>query len=306
MRHQPAPAPAPATPRPFGRMLFSLVTLGSLSIIQPIHRPSDSIIRRHDVPDSLYLQLGSRYSSIVHINLPVPGGAADCEGTLIAPRWVLTAAHVAAEITPGHLLTVADEPYQVDSVIRHPDWDDGPNDLALLRLERSVIGVRPAHLYRGSEEVDRVLVLVGYGDLGTGLSGPTGSDRQVRGATNRVDMASDFWLKMVFDSPGEPASNTTGGCEWTGRQRRTGVVGGWRGGSRSRRVIRAEHQGYRGQVGPVWRDRVLYPSLAIRLLDRERHRAAPVLASRATSPRPAGTRSAPRRISRCVEADGSY
>lgn len=61
MQHQPAPAPAPAsvTRRPFGRTLLSLVTLGSLWIVQPIHRPSDPIIRRHDVPDSLYVQLGA-------------------------------------------------------------------------------------------------------------------------------------------------------------------------------------------------------------------------------------------------------
>jgi len=262
------------------------------------------------VPDSLYLQLGSRYSSIVHINLPVPGGAADCEGTLIAPRWVLTAAHVAAEITPGHLVTVTGESYTVDSVIRHPDWDDGPNDLALLRLERSVGGVRPARLYRGSEEVDRVVVLVGYGDVGTGLSGPTGSDRQVRGATNRVEVASDFWLKMAFDPPESPRTTALRGRERTGGQWRTGVLGGWRRGGRGWRVIRAEHQGHRRQVGPVWRDRVLYPGLAIRPLDRECHRAAPVLASQATSPRlleaGAAARSVPRRINRCVEADGSY
>ncbi len=208
MHRQPSPAPAAhVTSRSVARTLLSLVMLSTLSFLPSPHTASNSIIRRHDVPDSLYIQLGRRYASLVHLNIPVPEGAADGEGTLIAPRWVLTAAHVAAEIGPGHLVAVADQSYRVDSVIRHPEWDDGPNDIALLHLERAVHGVRPARLYRASDEADRVLVLVGYGDVGTGISGPTANDRLVRGATNRVDVASDFWLKMVFDPP--ESSRTT-------------------------------------------------------------------------------------------------
>lgn len=167
------------------------------------------IILRHDRADSLSFQLGSRFPSLVHLYLPTPKGAADGEGTLIAPRWVLTAAHVGAEIRSGHPVSVGTKSIKVDSVIIHPDWKDGgPHDLALLRLEKPVDSVRPADLYRGSDERDRILMIVGYGDYGTGLTGPRGNDRRVRGATNRVDEATDLWLKFRFDAPDDP--RTTG------------------------------------------------------------------------------------------------
>lgn len=159
------------------------------------------IIRRHDLADSLYVQLGRGYPALAHINLPTPQGAADGEGTLIAPRWVLTAAHVATEVEVGHLITVGKSRYSVDSVVLHPDWDNGAHDIALLRLATPIDGRRTARLYRDTAELDRVVVLVGYGDFGTGLSGPEGNDAQVRGATNRIDEATDLWLKFAFDPP---------------------------------------------------------------------------------------------------------
>jgi hypothetical protein len=47
-----------------------------------------------------------------------------------------------------------------------------------------------------------VLVLVGYGDFGDGVTGPVGNDSRVRAATNRVDEATERWLKLAFDPPG--------------------------------------------------------------------------------------------------------
>jgi len=171
---------------------------------------------RHDQPESLYLELGDTYPSLAHLNLPTQSGVPDGEGTLIAPRWVLTAAHVGVELEPGHRITVAGADYPVDSVIIHPEWDDGPNDLALVRLATPVNGVAPAHLYRESNEVDHVISIVGYGDFGTGLTGPEDNDHQVRGATNRIDQASDFWLKFAFDPPGSERTTPLEGVSGPG------------------------------------------------------------------------------------------
>ena len=174
------------------------------------------IIRRHDRPDSLYLQLGAQYASIAHLYLPVLSGAADGEGTLIAPRWVLTAAHVANEIAAGHRVTVGGRPYPVDSIVLHPAWTNGPHDIALLRLARAVQGITPARLYRDSAELDRMVVLVGYGDIGDGLTGPQSNDGQVRGATNLVDEATDRWLELLFDPPGSPRTTSLEGVSGPG------------------------------------------------------------------------------------------
>jgi hypothetical protein len=193
----------PRLPQPV-RPAFALL-LPALLASGPLR--DTPIIRRHDVADARYLELGARFQSIAHLRLPNSRGVADGEGTLIAPRWVLTAAHLTPDIEPGLMITVGDAAYRVDAVLVHPEWDGGPNDLALLRLDRDVSGVVPARLYRDSLETGRVLVLVGYGDTGTGLDGPDTNDWQVRGATNRVDEATGHWLKMRFDAPGD--SQTT-------------------------------------------------------------------------------------------------
>jgi len=175
------------------------------------------IILRHDRTDSLSLHLGSQYPSLVHLNLPTPKGAGDGEGTLIAPNWVLTAAHVGTEIKNGHTVTVGSDSAVVDSVILHPDWEDGgAHDLALLRLRKPISTALPVKLYRGGDELDREVILVGYGDYGTGLTGPKGNDRRVRGATNRIDEATEYWLKFRFDAPGDPRTTELEGVSGPG------------------------------------------------------------------------------------------
>jgi hypothetical protein len=176
----------------------------------------EPIVRRHDQPDSLYLELGRKYSALAHVNLSTPQGAADGEGTLIAPHWVLTAAHVGAEVKRGHRITVGETDYAVDAVIVHPDWEGEAHDLALLRLASPVEDMPPARLYRGSAEIGRGVVLVGYGDFGTGLSGPQANDRNVRGATNRIDEATDLWLKFSFDPPDHPRTTRLEGVSGPG------------------------------------------------------------------------------------------
>ncbi|XP_036971411.1 proproteinase E-like [Acanthopagrus latus] len=97
--------------------------------------------RAHSWPWQISLQVkhGSRYHHT-------------CGGTLIGPRWVLTAGHC---IWPGdvyrvvlgeHDMTLQEGTEQIRDVLRiivHPNWDidfvaDG-NDLALLKLDKSPI-----------------------------------------------------------------------------------------------------------------------------------------------------------------------
>jgi hypothetical protein len=170
-------------------VLLALAGVTSMSAHAPI-------IIRHDAEDEVHRALAERFPSLVHLNLP------DGEAVLIRPGWVLTAAHVATEVAPGHALTVGGNEIEAAEVVLHPEWSDGGvNDIALVRLDRRVQHVRPVGVYGERDEEGRLIYVVGRGDTGTGVSGPERNDGQVRAATNRVDEATELWLKFRFDDP---------------------------------------------------------------------------------------------------------
>ncbi len=182
-----------------------LALLVAIPALHPRHGPPPILIR-HDRADSLYLALGARYAG------PVAHVEERAEGTLVAPRWVLTAAHVIESSGPfdAPWVVVGGERYPVDKIVLHPDWEGGfddltrAHDLALLKLDRAVIEVRPAPLYRWSDEHGRVATLLGRGRTGDGATGQRGPKGTVlRGATNRVEGATESLLMFVFDAPGD-------------------------------------------------------------------------------------------------------
>lgn len=168
---------------------------------------AQAVIIRHDRDDARYVELAKGLSGICHLNLRHKDAAPDGEGVLVAPDWVLTAAHVAEEIRPGHVLSVIGdgvrEYVEADTAFIHPDWDGGAHDIALVRLRTPVETVAPVPLYRGRDEAGRVLLIGGAGDFGTGKTGPKKNDGRLRAATNRIDEASDNWLEFRFDPPDE-------------------------------------------------------------------------------------------------------
>lgn len=171
--------------------------------------PAMGIIIRHDRDDSRYQELAASYPQVVHMNTQQPGSPPDGEGTLVDPRWVVTAAHVATLIGPGHLVTAGERDYAVAAVHIHPEWTDGPHDIALVELTTEVRDIAPVLLYRESDESGQVVTVVGIGDTGDGLRGPTHNDGLLRAATNRIDSASELWLKFAFDR-GQSATELEG------------------------------------------------------------------------------------------------
>jgi hypothetical protein len=192
-----------------------------------------AIIMRHDVDDAAYRELGERHRMTV-VDVAVPGGDGvpmhgNGAGTLIAPQWVLTAAHVATGIKPGyptsrvsapHTVHVDGKPFLVEQVILHPDWKDveGPADIALLRLAEPVPGAQPACLYSRDDEVGQVTVLVGRGSPGNGLVGPTRFDAVLRGATVRIDAieSEGAVLAWPFRAPDDPEATPLEGISGPG------------------------------------------------------------------------------------------
>src|ERR1700690_4112470 len=60
-----------------------------------VNRPARAVTERDDVPDSQYIQLGasSQYSASGFMDAIGSGAGDFASATLIAPDWVLTAAH---------------------------------------------------------------------------------------------------------------------------------------------------------------------------------------------------------------------
>jgi len=168
----------------------AIIMLGAL-----LSLPAHGIVIRHDRDDAKYLELGARF--------PAVGLVGRDGGTLIAPQWVLTAAHVAQNAQQrGRKVRFGDVDYAIDQVFIHPDWrEQGPHDIALIKLAEPVKGVTPIAIYSGSNEAGNMATFVGQGGTGTGLTGPAREDGKKRGATNKIDSADQDWLYFTFDDP---------------------------------------------------------------------------------------------------------
>lgn len=169
------------------------------------------MLTRHDKDEAEFLKIAERFEKyICHLNLP------DCEGTIIADQWAISAAHCAVGIMEKfqagrkHFVIINDVEIEVDKVIMYKEWEQAngrlsngtlSNDIALLRLKTKPIDAMQAKLYVDEDEVDKLIYMVGRGDKGDGLVGVNGNDGKQRGATNRVETATEKWLTWTFDHP---------------------------------------------------------------------------------------------------------
>ena len=171
------------------------------------------IVLRHDRDDADYRALARDYPTACDVG-------SDGQGVLVAPRWVLTAAHVAQGLSPYNarvgfaaLAESGERDVVVDHVVMHPGFSMEPgypeNDIALLRLAEPVTLIAPAKLYTKSDEAGREVVLVGCGQTGDGRTGARTDDHTWRGATNRVRTAEGNKLFFRFDQ-GDDATDLEG------------------------------------------------------------------------------------------------
>jgi trypsin len=146
------------------------------------------MLLRHDRDDAECLVDEGEWPSIVTF-FGGDGGA-----TLVADRWLLTAAHTAANISPGHLVPIGGTEIRVARVVA------GPGDLALVELAAPA-AVPAIALHTSRDEVGQVALLLGRGDFGNGVDGVLGTDHRLRAVTNRIDAAGEDWLRLRFDAP---------------------------------------------------------------------------------------------------------
>jgi hypothetical protein len=190
---------------PHDNLLRRLIGLALATQLQP---NAEAIVTRDDVDDSTYLALGERYAPTTvrfrRASSPEEPGDA---GTLIGPRWILTAAHVASGLAAGDFADVAGVARTIDRVVLYPEWRGNTDfrvDIALVELTDPVHDVVPAGIYRRPDEAGAVATVAGRGGVGTGLTGPVKEDGKLRAATNRVEHVEGSVLRFRFDAPADP------------------------------------------------------------------------------------------------------
>ncbi|MEO1082701.1 MAG: trypsin-like serine protease, partial [Acidobacteriota bacterium] len=157
-----------------------------------------AIVIRHDVEDSEYRDLGRAYS-------PSTAYIRGCAATLIAPTWLLTAAHcVAGRVDDLFLIRHLESRYRIAGISLHPSYDDDNDeifDIALIQLQDAIHGGQPVELYKGTDELDKEVVFVGRGVFGNGREGLIDRDHLERGATNTVLVVSPQLIGFRFNKP---------------------------------------------------------------------------------------------------------
>lgn len=189
-----------------------------------------AVVIRDDVADLQYRMAVSDFPALADI----PG---EGHGVLIAPQWVVTAAHAVSWQHSVDVVVVGGTPRAVRRVVVHPGYKQAPqamidaalksgdwtaffdftassDDIALIELVEPVRDVAPARIYNDSVS-GKIVRIMGRGATGTGsqghsLHGPHRTD--LRQGYNRITISEGRWIGYVFDKPPNalPLEATTG------------------------------------------------------------------------------------------------
>jgi hypothetical protein len=191
-----------------------------LLVLLAVSSTASAIVIRDDVDDTEYRMPMSELPALV--DLPGEG-----HGVLIAPQWVVTAAHAITWQSEIKQVVINGISRGVERVVMHSGYKTLPqelidqamasgeamlivvflassDDIALVKLTQPVTDVAPVVIYKDSDEAGQVVKIVGKGATGTGATGhdPKGPNRtELRRAFNKITSAHDRWFCYVFDEP---------------------------------------------------------------------------------------------------------
>lgn len=191
-----------------------------------------AIVIRDDVDDSRYRIPASRFPALV--DMPGEG-----HGVLIAPEWVVTAAHAVTWQHEIRQVTINGTARDVERLVIHPgyrkppqelldralatwDWTlfrvllSSSDDIALLKLTQPVADVSPVAINRSDDEFGRTIQIMGKGATGNGVAGyefDSPHRTELRRAYNEVTSAHGRWFCYVLDKPSDaiPLEGGSGG-----------------------------------------------------------------------------------------------
>lgn len=143
-----------------------------------------------NVPDEKYIQYGTKFPYVLQLegtnkdNYIVLGSC-----VIVDKKWIITAAHVAKEMTTCRVL-YDNTKIHINRMIIHKDFDDakfGLADIALGQLEQEIILDFYPELYGDSDEPNSQCSIVGFGFGGTFETGSKFSDSKKRAGLNLID-----------------------------------------------------------------------------------------------------------------------
>lgn len=185
-------------------ILVSILMFLSLSV--------SAIVVRHDIDNEKYLASPDDFNPLATFYVD---GA---HGTLIKPRWVVTAAHATFCVNPGSYISLNNGLHKVERIFVHQNYKPGEShDIALIKLVNPVKKIEPATIYEGSDELGKSTWFIGVGGTGNGITGQTIDNYEnagvLRKAENKIVLANGPLIKFQFDrgSSALPLEGVSGG-----------------------------------------------------------------------------------------------
>jgi hypothetical protein len=156
-----------------------------------------AIVLRHDVAPEEYAASWRDFPALAQFYID---GA---HGALVAPTWIVTAAHTTFCTDPGNTILVGGTKVIVKRRFVHPGHTPGvSHDFAMLELATPITHIPPAKMYSKNKEVGKVVTFIGAGGTGTGIEGQTVDNYKnngvLRKANNTVEDADGPLLSFFF------------------------------------------------------------------------------------------------------------
>lgn len=171
---------------------------------------AQAIVVRHDVKPEKYL--------VTKVHPALVDMRHEGHGMLIAPEWVVTAAHTIFYDYRGKTIMVGGKAREVEAVIFNEGYskppegifqgDAGPSqaylrmnhDIALVKLKIPIEDITPIRRYVGADEAGKIVTLMGRGNTGDGTTGQlVNSKGTLRKARNKLIDAKGQWLHYEFN-----------------------------------------------------------------------------------------------------------